>query len=325
MKTAGDGNTNKTAQGPGFGILVHATKESASSKPRMTALERKALFGAVATQLITGSTYLFAKLALNEFGPLALGCLRFSITAVVFTLLLGWRKILTLPRPGDRRLFLALAALAVPLNQALFLTGQKYAPSSHGALMYAMTPLMVLFLSGIFLGERITWPKLAGVALGLSGVATVLFDRTAAVSGETLFGDTLLFLAVVTWAVFTILSKKALTRYTPLELTGTALTLGAVLFLPVGGFALAVQDWTTVTPTGIGSVLYLSLLTSVVAYLVWAWALRILEAGKVAVVSNLQPVIAVILGWLFLGEPVTAHFIAGTGLVISGVFLTQRG
>ncbi|OQA08487.1 MAG: putative amino-acid metabolite efflux pump [bacterium ADurb.Bin374] len=291
----------------------------------MTAIERKALFGAVATQLITGSTYLFAKLALNEFGPMALGCLRFSITAAVFTLLLGWKKMLALPRPGDRGLFLALALLAVPLNQALFLTGQKYAPSSHGALMYALTPLMVLFLSGLFLGERITWPKLAGVALGFTGVATVLIERTADVSGKTLFGDALLFFAVVTWAVFTILSKKALTRYTPLEMTGTALTLGALLFLPVGGYALAVQDWTVVSSTGIGSVLYLSLLTSVVAYLVWAWALRLLEAGKVAVVSNLQPIIAVVLGWAFLGEPISTHFIAGTAFVISGVFLTQRG
>lgn len=291
----------------------------------MTARERQALFGAIAMQLITGSTYLFAKLGLREFSPLALGCLRFTITGAVFIAMLGWKNMLVLPRPGDRKLFLALALLAVPLNQGLFLTGQKYAPSSHGALLYAMTPVMVLFLSSMFLSERITWPKLAGVALGFSGVAIVLLERTTAFTDQTLFGDALIFLAVVTWAVFTILSKKALTRYTPLELTGTALTLGAVLFLPVGGFALAVQDWTTVTPTGIGSVLYLSLLTSVVAYLVWAWALRILEAGKVAVVSNLQPVIAVILGWLFLGEPVTAHFIAGTGLVISGVFLTQRG
>lgn len=310
---------------PVFPASEPGTAACPAKKVGMTALERKALLAVIAMQLITGSTYLFAKLALNEFNPLALGCLRFTITGAVFTALLGWKRMLTLPRPGDRLLFLALAALAVPLNQGLFLTGQKYAPSAHGALMYALTPLMVLFLSAMVLRERITWPKLVGVALGFSGVALVLLERTTAFTAQTLLGDGLIFLAVVTWAFFTILGKKALARYEPLQMTGTALTFGALLFLPIGIPALVMQDWGAVTSVGIGSTLYLALLTSVVAYLIWAWALRILEAGKVAVVSNLQPIIAVILGWLFLGEPVTAHFIAGTLLVITGVFLTQRG
>lgn len=277
------------------------------------------------TQLITGSTYLVVKLGLAEFSPFALGCVRFLVSAAIFAPLLALQRG---ARWFDRRdwgHFLALGLLGVPLNQGLFLYGMQYAPAAHGALLYASTPIMVLFLSCLFLGERPSWPKVAGIALGFAGVVLVLFDKGLAFARQTIGGDLLVLAAVATWAVYTIYSKKLLRRYRPLELTGFSLSLGALLFLPVGLPFMLRQDYGRVTGTGVFSVLYLAVMTSVVAYLVWAWALSRMEASKVAVISNLQPVVAAALAWIVFRETVTVRFVIGTAVVLAGVVLAERG
>ncbi|HNV71634.1 MAG TPA: DMT family transporter [Candidatus Ozemobacteraceae bacterium] len=132
-----------------------------------------------------------------------------------------------------------------------------------------------------------------------------------------------IFLGVLVWAGYTILLKRSLQTHTALEATGYSLILGAVLFLPIGVPAMASQDFHRISLAAWGSVAYLSLLTSVLAYFVWSWALSHVEAGRIAIVSNLQPVVATALAWYFLQEPITAQFLVGTSLTITGVILTQ--
>jgi drug/metabolite transporter (DMT)-like permease len=284
-----------------------------------------ALWVLISTQLITGATYMVAKLGLREFTPFAYGCFRFLLAGTIYALILAARGKLRLPEKRDRLLFLWLAFLCVPLNQGIFLYGIKHTLAAHGALFYATTPIMVLCLSCLWLKERPTLLKILGVVLGFGGVLLVLFDKGIRLSGDTAKGDILLLAAVLTWALYTIQAKKLLDRYTPLEVTGYALTLGSLLFLPLGIPAALRQDYSLVTGNGVFSILYLAIMTSVMAYLVWSWALSKLEASKVAIVSNLQPLIAALLAWLFLGETVTIRFFLGAAVVLVGVVLTEKG
>jgi drug/metabolite transporter (DMT)-like permease len=279
----------------------------------------------VATQIVISATYLMAKLALREFSPFSLGVFRFLISGAAFLALLKTNGRSLFPPVSDRRAFLLLAFLAVPLNQGLFLYGMKYSPTAHGALLYATTPIMVLCLSCLFLGERPTALKIMGIAMGFAGIVLVLFDKGLHLSARTLKGDLLLVVAVLTWAVYTILSKKLLKKYSPLEVTGYALSVGSLMFLPIGLLSVIKQDYGNLTTTGLGSLLYLSLMTSVLGYLVWSWGLSKLEASKVSVFSNIQPIMAALLGWVFLGEPVTIRFALGAVVAIAGVVLTEQG
>jgi drug/metabolite transporter (DMT)-like permease len=287
--------------------------------------QKTALWALIASQPFISGTYLMAKLGLREFSPLAFGLYRFLIASLVFVALLAATRQLRLPRAGDRLPFLWLALLVVPLNQGLFLYGIKYTYASHGALFYATTPIMVLCLSCLFLKERPTTPKILGIVLGFAGVLLVLFDKNLNLSSDTFKGDSLILVAVITWALYTILSKKALEKYPPLYVTGVALTAGFILFVPIGLPSALAQNYGAVTKTGLASLLYLALVTSVLGYLIWNWGLSKLEASKVSVVSNLQPIIAALLGWTFLGEAVTVRFVLGAGLALAGVFLTERG
>jgi drug/metabolite transporter (DMT)-like permease len=279
----------------------------------------------VLSQLIAGGTYLVVKLGLREFDPFSLGLLRFLIAGTVFALLLGSRKDFRWFQKRDLGRFLVLALLAVPLNQGLFLYGMKYTVASHGALLYATTPLQVLCLSSVILGERPTALKVAGILLGFCGVILVLFDRGLAFARHTIAGDLFVLGGVITWSLYTIYSKKLLSRYRPLEVTGFSLALGSLLFLPVGLPFLARMDFGQVGRAGLFSLFYLAIMTSVIAYLIWSWALSNLEASKVAVISNLQPVIAAALAWVLFKEPVTARFVIGTTVVLAGVIMAERG
>jgi len=279
----------------------------------------------VSVQVIMAGTFLMTKLGLREFSPLALGVLRFGLTALVFAALLGMKRMYFRPDRQDRWTFLWLALFSVPFNQGLFLYGMKYTLAAHGALLYATTPIMVLCLSCIWLKERPSALKITGIALGFAGVLLVLFEKGIDLSGQTLKGDILIFFAVLTWSVYTILSKKMLQKYRPLQVTGYSLMLGAVLFIPIGLLPILRQDYSAVTWSGLSSILYLALLTSVVGYLTWNWALSKIEASKVAVVSNLQPVFAALLAWLFLGEKITPNFIIGAAVVAAGLILTEKG
>jgi len=287
--------------------------------------QRKALAVLAMAQTVISGTYLMAKLGLREFSPLCFGLYRFLVAAAIFAAMLALKGQLRLPPRRDRGIFLWLAFLVVPLNQGLFLYGIKYTLAAHGALFYATTPIMVFCLSCLFLGERPTWPKAGGIALGFAGVLLVLSDQRIAISRQTLKGDALILTAVATWAAYTILSKKALERHPPLYVTGASLTMGFLMFLPVGLLPALRQDYSNVSWTGMASLLYLALLTSVLGYQVWNWGLSKLEASKVTVLSNLQPILAAVLAWIFLGEAVTPRFLLGAAAVAAGVIMTERG
>ena len=278
----------------------------------------------IATQLITGGTYLMVKIGLRDFDPITLGLWRFGIAGLVFFLVLALRGSLRLPEGPDRRRILLAAFLAVPLNQGLFLFGMKYTLAAHGAVLYAMTPILVLLLS-IGLGqERPDLMRVAGILTSLTGVLIVLTHRGFDLAGGTLTGDVLVFLAVFVWALYTLVAKDLVERHPPVVVTGQALGYGALLFLPIGLPFMQWDAWSNATPAGIGALLYMALLTSVLAYLVFTWALSHLDASRVAVVSNLQPVVAAVLAWYFLAEPIGPGFWLGTLLVAVGVALAQH-
>jgi len=276
--------------------------------------------------VLSAGTYLAAKRALGELSPFEVALVRFSLAGAFYAALL-WRNRVPVPR----RDLLALAALgivAIPVNQGLFLYGLSLTTPGHGALLYALTPVFVFLLARWRLGEKATALKVTGVAVAFGGVVVVLVGRGAVgleVAGPALLGDLLILLAVVAWAVFAVAGKVYAERHGVLTMTGIAITIGSAVYLP---FGLALSDLSAfgrVSPAGWASLAYLVVLTSVVAYLLYYWALRRVEASRVAIWSNTQPVLTAALAWALHGEPVTGAFVAGGAMVIAGVVLTERG
>lgn len=275
--------------------------------------------------IVSSGTFLVAKRTLVEFPPLVLALFRFLLaTAVLWPLVR-----ITQPRPeilpADRPRFLVLGLFAVPLNQGLFLLGMKWASASHAALLYALGPAFVMLIGALRAHQRPTLAQVTGVTIAFAGVLLLLLERGLHFDPHSVQGDLIVLVAVVAWSAYLVGGRMLTRRYGPWAVTSDALLAGTLLYLPVGLVALRGFHWEAVSRTAWLGLLYLALLTSVVTYVVWFWALQYLKAATLATVTNLQPIITAGLAWLFLHERLPAGFLLSMALVLTGIWLTRLG
>jgi drug/metabolite transporter (DMT)-like permease len=281
-----------------------------------------ALLGQV---VLASGTFLVAKVTLRQFDPLALAQVRFVLASAGFLGLLAARGELSPRRLGGAWGAVALLGLAgTTVNQALFLVGLHGTTPAHAALLYAATPILVLVLAWARGQEQPTPLRTLGVVLAFGGVLFLLLGRGLTFERRWLAGDAIVFVAVVAWAIYTERAKELIARLGTLPVTAWAMALGTLAFLPVGVPAVLRQDWSRVSAPGWLGLLYLAFLTSVVSYLLWSWALARVLASRVAVFTNLQPLVTALLAWAVLGERLTLHFLGATAAVLAGVWLAER-
>jgi drug/metabolite transporter (DMT)-like permease len=288
------------------------------------------LYGALlAHTLLSAANYLFAKRALMEIPALPLGLLRFTGASLLLIVLLrrvkppGQR----LPPPEARRKLLFLSVVGVPVNQGFFLYGLQLSTAAHAALLYTLTPLFVLLLAQALIGEYPGWRAAVGTSLALGGTLYVLFQRGFDFSRGPLVGDLLLLVAVVAWSLYTAEGREIVGRLGALPVIAWTIIGGTVLYLPLGMGALLVPSYRAdiahASAEAWWGVAYLIVMTSVVSYLLWYWALAYLAAARVAVFTNLQPLATALMAQAFLGESVTLGFYAAAAVVIAGVLIAQ--
>ena len=276
--------------------------------------------------LISAGTYLAAKRALAELSPFELGLARFVLAAAIYAALLFRRRLQVARRDAWR--LAALGFVAIPLNQGLFLGGLSLTTPGHAALLYAMTPVFVFLLALLRREERSSGLKVAGIVTAFAGAATVLASRGQlgrwSIRGGVM-GDLLVLCAVVAWAVYVVWGKPYAERYGVVATTGLTVIAGTILYLPIGAALSRGEHFRALSPAGWASLAYLVVLTSVVAYLLYYFALAREDASRVAIWSNTQPVLTALLAWAVYGDRITGAFVVGGALVIAGVAMTQRG
>ena len=273
--------------------------------------------------VINAGTYLAGKRAMMELAPLTVVMWRFLLSASVFCLLLAVTPGPRLPPRSEWRRVLVLGLLAGPLNQVLFFQGLSRSSAAHAALLYGLTPLGVYGL-GLWRGqERASTRAVLGILTALTGVVVLLLGRGLASARGLLSGDLLILAAVIAWIAFTTEGKPFAAAHGPVRSTAWSMVAAALLLLPVAPFALEPTRVLAASPAALGSIAYLAVLTSVLAYLIWYYALTKVPASHVAIFSNLQPVMTALAAWLLLGEELPGELLVGGALVVVGVRLTQ--
>jgi len=271
---------------------------------------------------ISGGTYLVAKRALVEVPVSTLVLWRFLLSGTVFALL-----VLVLPGPAlpPRRAVaatFALGFLAGPLNQGLFFAGLQRSSAAHAALLYALTPIGVYLYSVLRGREAPSARAGAGLLLAFAGALVLLLAHGLRALSGAFIGDVLILGAVSAWVVYTAEGKAFIGEHGALRATAWSMTAGALWLAPLAPWVLRPELVLGGGAIVKGSILYLALLTSVVSYLLWYWALGRTDASKVAVFSNLQPVATAVAAWLVLGERIGWEVAVGGLLVLAGVRLT---
>ncbi|MEW5798749.1 MAG: DMT family transporter [Bacteroidota bacterium] len=275
-------------------------------------------------QLIASGTHLIAKTVTREVDPMALTFVRGLISGGVLAIVFFIReKKIRIQREDFGTLFW-LSVLAISINQYFYLYGMKFTLAANGALLYATTPAFVLVFSRLILGERLTMWKVTGVVVAFVGVTIIIFERGIDFSSDYFFGNVMILIAVIAWALYAIQGKKLIAKYGAFHVSSLTIILGAVVFIPPGAASLTWFDVSTISIDNWFGILYLALGTSVVSYILWYYAIGKFDTTKVAVFANAQPILTTILAVLILDQPITGIFVIGGVITIAGVLLTQR-
>jgi drug/metabolite transporter (DMT)-like permease len=271
---------------------------------------------------ISGGTYLVAKRALTEVPVPTLVLWRFLLSGAVFGLLVGVLPGAALPPRRAIAATFLLGFLAGPLNQGLFFAGLQRSTAAHAALLYALTPIGV-YLYSVLRGREAPSARAGlGLLLAFAGALVLLLAHGVRALSGVFVGDVLILGAVSAWVVYTAEGKAFIGEHGALRATAWSMIAGALWLVPLAPWVLRPEFVLGASALVKGAILYLALLTSVVSYLLWYWALGRTDASKVAVFSNLQPVATAVAAWGVLGEKIGWEVAVGGVLVLAGVRLT---
>jgi drug/metabolite transporter (DMT)-like permease len=279
-----------------------------------------ALMEACVVTSLWSSSYILVKMGLTQLAPLTLVSLRYLVAAVLLIPLAVVRGDGSLLK--ERSTMWKIAVLGVSgytMAQGLQCLGLFYLPAVSVTFILNFTPLIVLILGGVFLHEYPTRIQVAGMALVLGGAC--LFFQDPFVESSPL-GVAITLLSGLGWATYLVLSRRSVAtmRRSLVGVTAFSMAFGTG-WLGIGAYL--VEGTPVVSPASWGIILWLGVINTALAFVLWNHALQRLEAFEISILQNTMLVQIAFLAWVFLGEPLTSMKGLSMLLVFVGVLLVQ--
>ncbi|NNF04363.1 MAG: EamA family transporter, partial [Rhodothermales bacterium] len=297
---------------------------------RIPAIDRSTLLliaAFAAVYLIWGSTYLAIRIAIDSMPPLVMVGSRFVVAGV---LVLAWLWIRGSRLPEAKRILHGafVGILTVGLGTGAVAWAEQYIPSGLAALLVTTVPIWMVLLEWKWKrGARPTGRVAAGLVFGLAGVAVLVDPRGLMQSFD---GSGLAIVAVllgsVSWSIGSLYGRGAVLPRDPFMNTGIQMTSGG-LFLGVLGFLrgeLRGLDASSFSSEAWIAWVYLIVFGSIIAFGAYVWLLDRATAGQVSTYAFVNPVVAVFLGWLVVGEPITWRVGVSIAMLVGAVLLITR-
>jgi drug/metabolite transporter (DMT)-like permease len=273
--------------------------------------------------MLWGSSYLFIKVIVAEVPVMTLVTGRLALSAVIlWLLLLATRR--QVPRGWSLwKNYAVMGLLNGTVPYALISWGEQYIPSSLAALLQATMPLFTVLLAALAASdEGLSASKIAGVAVGFVGVAVLMLPDLRQGLQTNILGQFAIVASSLSYAGAGIFARRNLRNQPPLASTAGQLTMGALFTLPLS----LLLDWPlSLSPSlpAAASWLGLSILGTVVAYVIYYTLIERTSATFVSTVTYIIPINGLILGALVLGEAVTLGVLASSALILLGVLLVR--
>lgn len=275
----------------------------------------------VGATLFWAGNYVIGEATVREVSPLSLVALRWLIAALPLLLIAqavekpDWRAAL---RAWPWILILSLTGL-IGFNLFLY-AALQHTTAVNAALVTAFNPALISLAAALLLRDRLGAVGAVGVAVAFAGVLLVLSGGDIAALFASGFGtgELLVMGAILAWTAYTILGRKA-PRMPPITSTALQSVVGAV----IASSAAFASGGITLPPPGAPSwaLLYIALFPSVLSYLLWNGALRVIPPSRAGVFLNLITVFTVIIA-LFIGVPVSLAELLGGAVILCGIALT---
>jgi drug/metabolite transporter (DMT)-like permease len=269
---------------------------------------------------IWGSTWLFIKLGLQDLPPISFAGIRFVIASLIlFTIVFIRRR----PLPRARRdwaLIAATGVLAFTINYGLLFWGEQHVSSGLAALLQTTIPAFGLLIAHLHLPEeRLTIAKVCGVVLGIMGVGVIFSNQLTTAGPLALWGSAAIVTGAFGAAYSNVLIKARGGHLDPATLAAGQMLFGLVPLLVVGTLTEGSPLLFHWTPMAVFALVYLVLVGSVVAFMLYYWLVRNMDVTKTMLIALVTPLVAVTLGMIVLDERLSWRTVIGGACIMLGI------
>jgi drug/metabolite transporter (DMT)-like permease len=290
----------------------------------MAGLSRGALVAYLLTCTVWGSTYLAIRVGVEHLPPFLFAGVRFLVAGLLLgAFVLAW----DLPRPANRRAYAITAATGVlffMLGNGLVVWAEQFVPSGIASVYVVTVTIWSALVDALVPGgrSRITAGVASGLAIGFAGSLLLVGATPAEFLAADLRGPAALTIASIAWAFGTVIMKRQPSMASPFA-NATIQMLSGGVALTLLGLALGEAPRFVPTWPGLASLAYLIVFGSIVGFGAHAYALQHMSPSALGTYAYVNPVVAVVLGWLLLAEPITGRMIAAMALMLGAACLVQ--
>ncbi len=281
---------------------------------------------------VWGSTYLAIRLAIDTIPPFLMAGMRFTLAGILFC---GWFGLRAGKKPdlADWKKAAITGILMVVGANGLVTWSELYISSGFVSLIVATVPIWLVVLDWAFArSSRPNGVTFAGIAIGLAGVALLsgvdreILTKQAEQGYSVTLGVSILTFASISWASGSIISRRMKPTVPMRHMIGMQTIIGGLVLISIGSLK---GEWTDVsledlTVVSVSALLYLTIFGTIIAYSAYVWLLHATTPARVGTYAYFNPVVAIFLGAIFLGEAVTSQMLAGTGLILVSLLLVNQ-
>lgn len=286
----------------------------------------KAILALVYICIIWGTTYLSIRVVVQLFPSFLFAAIRQAISGLIIigiALAINKKADLT----GKNILHQAMIGfLLITMGNGLVSWGEIYIPSGVAALICALMPLSSVLMNMVITKEKINGIIIFGMVTGFTGIALIFKDNIADLANTSyLMGMIATFIATSSWAFGSVLNKRHVSTVNPIFNSGLQLLFGSIGLFIISPFA---DDYTNINlfqPKVVGNMLYLIVFGSVLAYTLYMYALKELPVGIASLYAYVNPLVAVVLGYLVLNEQLTWYTALAFATIAGGVYIVNYG
>ena len=285
-----------------------------------------ALFALVLVQLFYGVTFTFANDVIDGgyIQPYGFILFRVSFAAILFWIFSVWAPKEKIDRK-DYIKFVIAAFFGVALNMLAFFKGLQFTTPINGSVIMVTTPIIVLVLSVIILGEKITKIKILGILAGLLGALILsVYNRSSSSGDNVLLGNFLVLVNAASYSYYLILIKKLTNKYHPYTFIKWLFLFGTFFVLPFGYNELVAVNWNSFTPYIWFSILFVVVCATFATYLLNPLALRKLSATTVSTFVYIQPIFAGVFAIMMGSDSLNSVKVLAAALIFLGVYLVSK-
>ena len=272
---------------------------------------------------IWGGMYVVVKTVVSVIPPLELVWMRYLVALLTLGIIgfltkQNWRV-----HRQHMRLILAIAVIGYVISIVTQETGTMLSTAQMGAIITATTPAFMVLFASLILKEKFTFRK--SVSVGLATLGVVIIVGVDTLDFSNMLGGISLTAAALTWALMSVLVKKIPADYSQTVVTAYSALIAFVVLTPFVIPRLPAIDWNAFAEPKIwGGILYLGIISTSLAFLLWNRGLQMLNASSGGIFFFFQPLVGAVLGWLLLGETLSPTFWIGAVFIFLGVLLVIR-